>query len=286
MSHLSMGAINKTTNLYEYPKIAQKTNKYMCPECNRDLILKKGTQKVHHFAHYASNTPCMYYDRPSESQIHKDAKLALKTVLNNRTDISFIRTCNHCNNVITVDMNAYTEDMNIIVEYPFKYNDKQQYADLAIINNGQIGYIFEICYRHKTSPDRRPEPWVEIDAESFIKLINKNDTNSDGLFVDCIRKQECDECIEKEREERRRYEIERKIKEEKEQYRIDQKRKFEEYHKHRQMKQDEILKKVREETKRCIKCKSFERCKKCSEGVWAKVRKIISDEFDAINLSP
>ncbi len=35
--HFSMGAINKLTNEYEYPKIAEKGNKYMCPECKKDV---------------------------------------------------------------------------------------------------------------------------------------------------------------------------------------------------------------------------------------------------------
>jgi len=37
-NHFSMGAINKTTNKYEYPKIANKINKYKCPFCEKDVI--------------------------------------------------------------------------------------------------------------------------------------------------------------------------------------------------------------------------------------------------------
>jgi len=33
-----MGAINKTTNKYEYPKIANKINKYKCPFCEKDVV--------------------------------------------------------------------------------------------------------------------------------------------------------------------------------------------------------------------------------------------------------
>ena len=39
--HFSMGAIN--TNHYEYPRIANKKNKYKCPGCEKDVIFKKGT---------------------------------------------------------------------------------------------------------------------------------------------------------------------------------------------------------------------------------------------------
>ena len=36
MSHtLSIGAINKLTGDYVYPKIANKKDEYICPECNK-----------------------------------------------------------------------------------------------------------------------------------------------------------------------------------------------------------------------------------------------------------
>jgi hypothetical protein len=44
-NHFSMGAINKTTNKYEYPKIANKINKYKCPFCEKDVIFRNGKIK-------------------------------------------------------------------------------------------------------------------------------------------------------------------------------------------------------------------------------------------------
>lgn len=51
MSHFSMGAINKLTNEYEYPRIAEKGKKYMCPECKKDVNFCKGKIKQPYFAH-------------------------------------------------------------------------------------------------------------------------------------------------------------------------------------------------------------------------------------------
>ena len=48
---LSLGAINKLTGDYVYPKIANKKDKYICSECNKDLILVQGEIRVHHFRH-------------------------------------------------------------------------------------------------------------------------------------------------------------------------------------------------------------------------------------------
>ena len=82
MTHvLSLGAINKHTREYVYPKIANKTDEYICPECNKGLILVKGEVRVHHFRHKVdTKTPCNHYNKPTETQIHKDAKILLKTL--------------------------------------------------------------------------------------------------------------------------------------------------------------------------------------------------------------
>ena len=71
------GAFEIKTNNYTLPQYAKKSEKYKCPDCNMDLIFKKGQIIKQHFAHKA-NSNCTYYDHPSESQLHKDAKNKLK----------------------------------------------------------------------------------------------------------------------------------------------------------------------------------------------------------------
>ena len=68
-AHLFMGAINKLSNERESPLFANKKDNYMCPDCNRDVIFKKGKIKKAHFAHKASEIKCTFYDKPSETQI-------------------------------------------------------------------------------------------------------------------------------------------------------------------------------------------------------------------------
>jgi competence CoiA-like predicted nuclease len=47
---LSLGALNKKTNKYVHPFEANKKDQYICPDCNKDLIIRKGDIKIHHFA--------------------------------------------------------------------------------------------------------------------------------------------------------------------------------------------------------------------------------------------
>ena len=214
-NHFSMGAINKNTNNYEYPKIANKLNKYKCPSCEKDVIFKKGLIKQPHFSHYKSDNPCYYYDKPSESQIHKDAKLLMKSLLDSKKNISIDRNCNYCqqynfhnrgfieNICYDIFNDDYNENTKAIIEYKFYYNNSNRSADVALIEGDKIKYIFEICYKNKTKEENRPEPWIEINAEDLINKINSGEIiDEDGnISIECIRNYKCYKCIEYEKNE-------------------------------------------------------------------------------------
>lgn len=207
-----MGAINNLTGLYEYPTIAVKTNVYSCPDCKKNVILKKGNIKIHHFAHHKSENPCSYYNNPGESQIHKDAKLLLKTLLENKRSICFKRNCDTCSETKLFNTIEYTDKSKTILEHPFKYNNSSKQADVALLNDNNIAYIFEICYKHKTLEENRPEPWFEIDAEALQKNKDILNTENTNIGIVCLRKYKCNKCIVREKtledERKRRLELE------------------------------------------------------------------------------
>jgi hypothetical protein len=245
--HFSMGAMNKTTNTYEYPTIADKKNKYECPECKKDVIFKKGPIIRPYFAHKQSTSPCYYYENPNETQIHKDAKLLLKSLLDNKKSIWIDRNCNNCfqgkyigcggyMNIVEINNDFYNENMKAVVEHRFNYNNSNKSADVALLENNEIKFIFEICYKNKTKEENRPEPWVEIDAEYLINGMNTGEIidKEDGqIFIRCIRYYKCYHCIkyeEKQRIEKDRLdklENERLIKERIEREKLEEKKRIE-----------------------------------------------------------
>ena len=194
---LSLGAINKLTGEYVYPKIANKKDEYICPECNKDLILVKGEIRVHHFRHKVDNVnPCHHYSNPTEGQIHKDAKILLKNLLERKIPISFIRNCCSCKKNEEFEIPEISETSTIQLEYRFEYN-VLKIADVAYIDDGDIVCIFEICNTHKTCSENRPEPWFEIGAETLIKMANDNSLTS--LQIPCIRCEKCDDCVKEDK---------------------------------------------------------------------------------------
>ena len=80
---IRLGAINRITERYESIYIACKNNSYKCPDCNKDVILRQGLINRHHFAH-KKDSNCSYYEHPNESQIHKDAKMNMKRLIENK----------------------------------------------------------------------------------------------------------------------------------------------------------------------------------------------------------
>ena len=187
---LSLGAIHKVTGDYVYPSIANKKEQYICPECNKDLVLVKGEVRIPHFRHKADDNPCHYHSRPSESQMHKDAKMLMKTLLENKTPIRFIRNCTYCEKNDEIKLPEVTDGSSILLEYRIEHEGELRIADVAHIHDGNIMSIYEICHTHRTSSDDRPEPWVEIDAFSLLTSVNKNGP----LIIECIRREQCKKC--------------------------------------------------------------------------------------------
>lgn len=191
---IPLGAINKHTGEYVYPKIANKKDSYICPDCNKDLTLCQGKIRTHHFRHKVDSVnPCNHYDHPSESQIHKDAKALLKTLLDKKIPITFIRKCETCEkpNVCKIKI---PEASTVHIEYRFEYNGPK-IADVALLDEGAIVYIFEICNTHRTCAENRPEPWFEIDAKTLVETAN--DVSDTLLQIPCIRNEKCYKCAEK-----------------------------------------------------------------------------------------
>lgn len=177
MHKVSLGALHSSSNKYVLPTMALKTETYKCLECNKQVILKHGKIRRAHFAHYAQTNICGYYDHPNEAQIHKDAKLLLAKLLNDRALLQFCWNCENCCNGYS-PFNAcdepsviYKEGDEVVTEFRDKNN--KWIADVTLINKGEVRYIFEIKNTHATLSTCRPEPWYEINAEDFINYINE-----------------------------------------------------------------------------------------------------------------
>lgn len=119
----------------------------------------------------------------------------MKSLLENKNTIDIVRNCLLCNdfeNVLHLSPDDYKPNMKSCIEYKFNYNESIRFADVALIEEQTLKYIFEICYKHKTKEENRHEPWFEIDSVAFI-----NNINPDKIIIECIRDHKCLSCKSK-----------------------------------------------------------------------------------------
>ncbi len=189
---ISLGALIKSTEEYVYPKLAVKGGSYICPECRHDLILCKGTKVSPYFRHRSEQRPCNHYTNPGESQIHKDAKLMLKTALEKKVKITIRRKCPSCKTTDEYEIPEVSDTSCVEVEHRFDYNGLK-IADVAYLDNNEPVCMFEIYNTHATSTDKRPEPWFEFDAKALILAINSSDSST--VVLNDLRTDGCDDMI-------------------------------------------------------------------------------------------
>lgn len=199
-----LGALNTKTNIYTIPSKAEKGNEYKCIDCNQKVIFRKGDIRVAHFAHYSPTNTCSYYEHPNESQLHKDAKYKLADWLKNKMKITMDLDCPECSSTSDEIDIKYLDNDEIIIEY--RDPDGKYIADIALINNNKVRYIFEIKHTHATLTHTRPEPWFEISTEHLFTTEkeqiydNKQDCsnyNELSVIIGCERKSKnryCNNC--------------------------------------------------------------------------------------------
>lgn len=203
--HLRLGALEKETGNYVYPLIARKGIKYACPSCERDVIFKAGAIKKPYFAHKKSTSPCFYYDRPNETQIHKEGKQILDRVLRDKRSFEVLRECKHCftRNALHVMFSSEEyENTESKIEYRFVFNEKTRVADVALLKDSNLFAVFEVLHSHATLEGDRPEPWFEFRGIEIIEECNKQSDTM--LQLRCVRQYKCNECIQREKKEEQR----------------------------------------------------------------------------------
>lgn len=188
-----LGALIKDTKRYVYPAIAQKKVEYICPDCNKDLLLCRGMKIPPYFRHYA-DSQCTYYSKPTESQIHKDAKMLLKKLLEDKVPIRIKRELSCCDkNNGEYEIPELKPGYSIVLEHRFEFNGLK-IADVAYINDKTKKEIciFEIFNTCRTRETARRGLWFELDAKNLVENV-RNRIGESPLELDCVRL-ECCEC--------------------------------------------------------------------------------------------
>lgn len=175
MTHFRHGALQKGTRRYISSRVATKSTRFECPSCNKDVVFRAGTRRVPHFAHKA-NSACTFYGHehtgPTESDVHKHAKLTLAEILKSSHEIEIFTFCefasirreHECHPCGTSRFKL-APNQRVVAEH--RATDGCVY-DVAVLNDADdsVACVFEIVHTHATET-RRPEPWYEISAPAI-----------------------------------------------------------------------------------------------------------------------
>ena len=179
-----------TSNLGIFPhiledeKIKDEKGRFKCTKCNELVHPSRPTKKRWYFSHYPG-TKCNGDDEveiTGESDLHKFAKFILYEKIKQGMPLTIIgASCNTpiCNRKLDSHNVIYDEASGDIVEIEYTIDDARHVADVAIVNNGIVKYIFEILNTNKTLS--RPAPWFEIKA---TEIMNKKDETCIMILTD------------------------------------------------------------------------------------------------------
>lgn len=204
-----------------------------CLDCGKDLVVKKGNIKQHHFAH-AKGSSCSAYSgytgKGGETMEHYRAKAKIAERFNNADKLQIMRRlCIGCSkNEMITDLAVYKQNGYFAcVEFPYidmKGNTRK--ADVAVVDNsGNCHFIVEIKQTHATPESNREGcSWVELCASSV-------NNNTDDTFI-CIRcpNRYCTDCVERMRrwDEHMKGVMQRRLEREMKQQRIKEEQEMEE----------------------------------------------------------
>lgn len=149
--------------------------RFICTQCYNYVHPRKGSKISWHFRHYIDSGCSGVNGGGGESSTHGAAKYKLRELLRTNHPISILGTsCEYCNrsdNGVTIE---YDPEDTFHTEYVLSDGGR---ADVAVINNNVIKYIFEVMHKHKTKIPRK-EPWFEISADAILEI--------DVTVKDCI----------------------------------------------------------------------------------------------------
>ena len=159
-----------------------KHGTFYCLSCGKEMVVRLGDKKSHHFAHKVNDVSCN-----SETYLHKLAKLLLKKKFQEggfEIEISRYLLCKKSGNCLF-------EDIDCKMPIPRKYDLKRCYdtcdeeqdidgfcADLLITGEGRCPILVEIYVSHKCSNQKINSGHriieIPIESEADIEYFYKN----------------------------------------------------------------------------------------------------------------
>ena len=112
----------KDGNNFVVPNIANKHTRYICPECDEEVLLARGSIVRPYFRHFSTNGLCK--STRNETYQHLKGKLVLANILkmsltNPNYDLLINTCCDSCEDDHNVKMEIYGKSYEVRTEYTY-----------------------------------------------------------------------------------------------------------------------------------------------------------------------
>lgn len=146
--------------------MVEKGQRYRCPECETELIVKAGEIRRRYLAHRA-DTAC-----EPESVTHKTAKLLVAQVVNDwksgRGTVPIVeRVCSGCSAPWTAPLPLRISGAAVEATVKGRWR-----VDVALTQEDEIVAAVEILHTHRTVGEKAsdlPVPWTELSASAVVE---------------------------------------------------------------------------------------------------------------------
>ena len=155
-----------------------KHGTFYCLSCGKEMVVRLGDKKSHHFAHKVNDVSCNL-----ETYLHKLAKLLLKRKFqegNFEIEISQYSLCKRSRNCLFENNCKVLGDKKYDLKQYYNACEEEQYidgfcADLLIIGKGQPPILVEIYVSHECSNQKINSGHriieIPINSETDIKYF-------------------------------------------------------------------------------------------------------------------
>jgi hypothetical protein len=144
------------------PETAPKGEKYYCPGCGEEVILRRGEERVAHFSH-KSDTQCT-----QESILHKTAKkLIVESITNDRSKVRILRHCDICGSSFNQPLPFSI--VSAIEEYRL---ESGFIADIGLLDAAKAQAAIEVHVTHYVDERKENEigiPFIEVEGADIVK---------------------------------------------------------------------------------------------------------------------
>ncbi|MBR9859800.1 hypothetical protein GYB22_03445 [bacterium] len=178
-------AYDSKKNLINIDQVIKSTKaKYTCPNCQGELIARKGKIKIHHFAH-KSDSNCSF-----ESYLHKISKTLFYLHYKNLVDSNgtllyeywLRRKCSGCRESTQIDiacsLPAIKQTVDLVKYFPKVYLEKsfQEYKPdiLLVSEDGEKALFIEIAVTHNCDQKKIDSkiPIIEFQLEQEADIVD------------------------------------------------------------------------------------------------------------------